>query len=82
MSTPSPEKDSLLGPTVHKKIEYQNLKGDVFFAGPFIIQSMESPGMLSCSSLQYLHIHVDSVSKPGLTSRFLIPQFLTGVLKC
>ena len=35
MSTPSPEKDSLLGPTVHKKIEYQNLKGDVFFAGPF-----------------------------------------------
>ena len=36
LSTPSPEKDSLLGPMVHKKIEYQNLKGDVFFAGPFI----------------------------------------------
>ena len=35
MSTPSPETDSLLGPTVHKKIEYQNLKEDVFFAGPF-----------------------------------------------
>ena len=28
-------RSALLGPTVHKKIEYQNLKGDVFFAGPF-----------------------------------------------
>ena len=37
MSTPSPEKDSLLGPTVHTEIENQNLKGDVFIAGPFII---------------------------------------------
>ena len=41
MSTPSPEKDSLLGPTVHKKIEYQNLKGDVFFAGPFTCATHE-----------------------------------------
>ena len=31
MSTPSPEKDSLLGQLVHEKIAYQNLKHDGFF---------------------------------------------------
>ena len=35
MSTQSPEKDSLLGPTVHEKIAYQNLKRDGFFGPPF-----------------------------------------------
>ena len=31
MSIPSPEKDSLLGPTVYKKIAYQILKKGGFF---------------------------------------------------
>ena len=35
ISTQSPEKDSLLGPTVHEKIAYQNLKRDIFFGPPF-----------------------------------------------
>ena len=35
ISTPSPEKDSLFGPTVHKKIAYQILKKEVFFGSPF-----------------------------------------------
>ena len=36
MRTPSPEKDSLLRPTVHEKIVYQILKKEFFFASPFI----------------------------------------------
>ena len=31
MSTPSPEKDTLFGPTVHEKIAYQILKKRRFF---------------------------------------------------
>ena len=36
MSTPSPEKDTLFGPTVHEKIAYQILKMEGFFGSPFI----------------------------------------------
>ena len=36
-STPSPEKDSLLEPTVHEKIAYQILKNEGFFGSPFIL---------------------------------------------
>ena len=36
MRTPSPEKDSLLRPTVHEKIVDQILKKEGFFAPPFI----------------------------------------------
>ena len=36
MSTLSPEKHSVLGPTVHEKIAYQILKMEVFFGSPFI----------------------------------------------
>ena len=36
MSTPSPEKDSLLGPTVQEKIGDKILKMEVFFGSPFI----------------------------------------------
>ena len=35
ISTPSPEKESLLGPTVREKIAYQILKEDCFFGPPF-----------------------------------------------
>ena len=35
MSTPSPDKDTLFGPTVHKKIAYQILKMEFFFGTPF-----------------------------------------------
>ena len=31
MSTPSPEKDSLLGPTVHEQLAHQILKKEGFF---------------------------------------------------
>ena len=37
ISTPSPEKDSLLGPMVHKKIARQILKKEAFFGQPFSI---------------------------------------------
>ena len=36
MSTPSPEKDTLFGPTVHEKIAYQILKMEGFFGTPFM----------------------------------------------
>ena len=39
MSTPSPEKDTLFGPTVHEKIAYQILKWEVFFGTPFTTDS-------------------------------------------
>ena len=35
MSTPSPEKDTLFGPTVHEKIAYQILKKVFFFGTHF-----------------------------------------------
>ena len=34
MSTPSPEKDTLFGPTVHEKIAYQILKMEFFLVHP------------------------------------------------
>ena len=37
MSIPSPEKDSLLGPTVHEKNAYQILKKGFFLPHPLLI---------------------------------------------
>ena len=36
ISTPRPEKDSLLGPTVHEKITHQILKNDFFLDNPLL----------------------------------------------
>ena len=36
ISRPSPEKDSLLGPTVHEQLAHQILKKEGFFGSPFI----------------------------------------------
>ena len=58
MSIPSPEKDSLLGPTVYKKIVHQILKKEVFFGQPFNVD-------------QYYDLKADALETekfPGLVS--------------
>ena len=49
MSTPSPEKDSLLGPSVHEKIAYQNLKHDGFFTTLYVCTRLHGDGHILCS---------------------------------
>ena len=48
MSTPSPEKHSLLGLTVHEKIAYKILKMEVFFGSPFNFSFQSSTNSSSC----------------------------------
>ena len=67
MSTPSPEKDSLLGPTVHKKIAYQILKMEFFFGSPFnIIKGASKTTKL----LDFLHFNLTNPMVPNLANVF------------
>ena len=47
ISTPSPEKDSLLGPTVHEKIALEILISHIFFGTPFSTPSPEKDSLLA-----------------------------------
>ena len=65
MSTQSPEKDSLLGPTVHEKIAYQNLKRDIFFWPPFSSSSSSSTSIVghgdNCGNSSIGHFSVKPI---------------------
>ena len=50
ISTPSPEKDSLLGPNVHEQIAHEILKKEVFIA-PKIIKTLKQ----SCADHDTFH---------------------------
>ena len=72
MSTPSPEKDSLLGQLVREKIAYQNLKWDIFFGPPFSYHTF------SCSSLSRgIFIYSFYMNFPPLVRFFCVITLVT-----
>ena len=69
ISRPSPEKDSLLGPTVHEQLAHQILKVEVFFGSPF------SKGTSKVNSIDIVWL---LIVKLGAVQSTYMAKYITG----